>query len=1160
MAAGAWWVVRPVALERPPALAPPAPAETTELIGRLPLVFEPGGSPSTFIARTPGYSVRIDGRSLDVRMSGAVAHAVFDGATAAPSPVAGHDTGARRHYLVGSPDTWRTDEPLYSRIEYRDVYPGIDVAFYGTDRRLEYDFIVHPGADPSAIRLRIEAPAEAMLDEQGHVRVRTGGAALQLLRPITFQPRGTSRTPVASRYRLDQTEAGSIVSIDVAPYDHGETLVIDPVLGYAMPLGGAGFDDGHAVAVDQAGNVYVAGTTLSSNFPTAAPGSQAGGGRGDVFVAKLASAGGGLLWSTVIGGSGLDEVRGLAVDDTGAVYLAGLTTSPDFPTVGAAQGAPGGSLDGFVAKLAPTGGALVFATYLGGAENDEINGLALDASRSTYVVGTTYSSNLPVLAPRQPALAGGTDAFVAKLGPSGALAFSTYHGGSRSDDGRAIAVDGTGAAVVAGSTQSTNFPLAAQTQGANRGGLDAFVSRFTPTGGGLAYSTYLGGSDLDGADAVRVDGAGRLFVAGTTRSADFPVLNGPDAQHSGDVDAFLVAIAPTPAVIASTYVGGSRSDRARGLGLDAQGRVFVAGQTASVDLPAPGGLQPALGGSRDGFIAMFGLIGSSLVNGWTTYHGGGSDEDIQGIAVDRAGRLALVGTVEYATAQPGGASDVFVVRMSNGDPVADTDHDGMPNEWETQFDLDPLANDAGGDLDGDGVSNLDEYRAGSHPAGRHTRYLAEGATSSFFSTELALGNTSGNRATVLFRFQKADGTTVPAVVALAPGARSSLDVSTVPSMTEAEFSTVIESNEPVVVDRTMVWDRRWSYGSHAETSIESPATTWYLAEGATGGSFDLFYLIQNPGDLAASVQVTYLLPSPAAPVVKTYSVPPRARFNIWVDQEDTRLRSTDISARIVSTNNQPILVERAMYMRASGQVFGAGHESAAITTPSTGWFLAEGATGDYFDLFVLVANPNTTDAAVRATFLLPDGTSVVKTYTVRRESRFNIWVDQQDPRLANAAVSTIVESTNGVPIIVERAMWWPGPTSATWTEAHNSFGTTVTGTRWALAGGERGGTLATDTYVLVANASTFAGQIRVTLSFEDDGSKSERLYAVAPRSRHNVPIGVDFPEATGRRFSTLVESVGAQPAQIVVERAMYSDSAGRRWAAGTNALATRLAP
>jgi hypothetical protein len=238
-------------------------------------------------------------------------------------------------------------------------------------------------------------------------------------------------------------------------------------------------------------------------------------------------------------------------------------------------------------------------------------------------------------------------------------------------------------------------------------------------------------------------------------------------------------------------------------------------------------------------------------------------------------------------------------------------------------------------------------------------------------------------------------------------------------------------------------------------------------------------------------------------------------------------------------------------------VFSAGHESAAIAAPATEWVLAEGATGPYFDLFVLIANPGTQDAEVEATYLLPDGTTIVKPYHVPATSRFNIWVDNEGGPLADTAVSTTVRSTNAVPIIVERAMWWPGDVS-TWQEAHNSSGATTTGTRWALAEGEVDTTRGLETYILIANTSATLADVKVTLLFED-GPPAEQTYSgIPPRSRFNVPVGEFFPQAAKKRFGAIVESVGSTPAQIVVERAMYWDAAGQHWAAGTNALATRL--
>lgn len=517
-------------------------------------------------------------------------------------------------------------------------------------------------------------------------------------------------------------------------------------------------------------------------------------------------------------------------------------------------------------------------------------------------------------------------------------------------------------------------------------------------------------------------------------------------------------------------------------------------------------------------------------------------------------------TVQVNNVLVGGAARNFTYNVIAFDPavagVQDTDMDGLPDSWETTFGLDPNSsvgvNGALGDPDGDGRTNLQEFQDGTHPRGFAARYLAEGATSTFFSTRIALLNPTNTNQVANLRFLRATGGPVSTIVPLPALARRTVDVQTLPGLANAAFATVIESEGVVVVDRTMTWNSD-GYGSHAETSVPSPAMTWYLAEGATHSGFQLFYLLQNPNATAATVQVEYLLPPPRAPVVKSYTVDPSSRANVWVNTE-AELMSTDVSATITST--LPIVVERAMYLDRPGQPFSAGHESAGIAAPATTWFLAEGATGPYFDLFVLIANPNQAAAEIRARYLLPDGTVIEKDYQVAGKSRFNIWVDAEGAALADTAVSTTITSTNAVPVLVERAMWWPG-SSATWHESHNSAGATATGTMWAMAEGEVGGARDLETYVLIANTSASAGQARVTLYFED-GTTSQKVVELMANSRTNVAVAVDFPAAAGRRFGVIVESIGATPAQVVVERAMYSDALGVNWAAGTNALATRL--
>jgi hypothetical protein len=256
-----------------------------------------------------------------------------------------------------------------------------------------------------------------------------------------------------------------------------------------------------------------------------------------------------------------------------------------------------------------------------------------------------------------------------------------------------------------------------------------------------------------------------------------------------------------------------------------------------------------------------------------------------------------------------------------------------------------------------------------------------------------------------------------------------------------------------------------------------------------------------------------------------------------------------------SIDGAPIVVERAMYASLPGEAFGAGHNSAGVTAPATRWFLAEGATGSFFDLFALIANPSAEAAEVDVEFLLDNGTVVSKHYRIAANSRYTLSVKDADPRLRDAALSTIVTSANAVPIVVERVMWWPSPV---WIEGHNSPGETTTGTRWGLAEGESGGERSKATYILVANTSDFAGSARVTLLFED-GTTAERVVALRPKSRINVPVDVaNFPTSANRRYGAVIESLGANPAQIVVERAQYWNANGVAWAAGTNALATKL--
>jgi hypothetical protein len=499
--------------------------------------------------------------------------------------------------------------------------------------------------------------------------------------------------------------------------------------------------------------------------------------------------------------------------------------------------------------------------------------------------------------------------------------------------------------------------------------------------------------------------------------------------------------------------------------------------------------------------------------------------------------------------------------------VYDRDQDGdtMSGAWEARFGLNPLdPADAAGDADGDGVSNVVEFERGSHPAGAFTRYLAEGAVNAFFSTRLATFNPNDVETDVVFRFLGTSGRSTSLVQTLPPRTRATIDLSqriAGSSAPENDFSTTIESDHPVVVDRTMMWGANHT-GAHAETSIEAPSTTWYLAEGATHGDFDLFYLLENPNDVEATVTIDYLRLAPQPPVVKRYTVQAHSRLTIWVDAEGPELEACDTAASIVST--QPIVVERAMYSSRSGEPFAAGHGGAAVSAPATSWFLAEGATGQFFDLYVLVANPGTTPASLIVTYLLPSGETFTKPYEVGPRNRLTIGVDGEDPRLADTPVSMVVESINGQPIVVERTMLWP---QGQWYGMHLSAGATTTGTKWALAEGQVGDPVAAasldpsrpaipfETFILIANVSPTPGTVTISVYVEGgQASPAPHVVQIAGNSRLTVPMSALLPNQSAR-FGTIIESDGIS---LVVERAMYATVNNRLWDAGTVSLATKL--
>ncbi|MBI4637936.1 MAG: SBBP repeat-containing protein [Candidatus Rokubacteria bacterium] len=397
--------------------------------------------------------------------------------------------GRINYFLGNDPARWRTNIPTYARVRYGDVYPGVDLVYDGSRRRMEFDFVLAPGADPGLIRLAFEGAGSVALDERGDLLLKTAAGELRLQKPHLYQESGGRRVAVDGSFALVAAPckgrpcpaAPVQVAVQVAAYDTGKPLVIDPVLSYSTYLGGSAGDEGFGIAVDASGNAYVAGQTSSTNFPTASALQPVLGGFSDAFVTKLDPSGATLVYSTYLGGSAVElngGTAGIAVDASGNAYVTGDTSSTDFPTASALQPASGGSTDAFVTKLNPTGAALVYSTYLGGSSNDRGLGIAVDASGNAHVTGITLSTDFPTASALQPAFGGIIDAFVTKLDPTGAtLVYSTYLGGSNNDQGHSIAVDASGNAYVTGFTLSTDFPTVSALQPAFGGLDDAFIAR-----------------------------------------------------------------------------------------------------------------------------------------------------------------------------------------------------------------------------------------------------------------------------------------------------------------------------------------------------------------------------------------------------------------------------------------------------------------------------------------------------------------------------------------------------------------------------------------------------------------------------------------------------------------------------------------------------------
>src|SRR6266852_1790735 len=701
---------------------------------QLPLSFEPNvgqsKTPANYIAHGKGYEVQLEPAQVSLRFHAGMQRAAssmamqFVDANSTSGFAALDRLPGKSNYLIGTrPEEWRTNISTFGKVLEKAVYPGIDVAYYGTQRQLEYDFVVAPGADANLIRFRMRGADSVRIDEAGDLLVALAGSELRFHKPLAYQEKASAKRAVEVAYAVDSTET---VSFKIGKHDPKLALVIDPILSYSTYLDGSNIDGANAIALAPNGTAFIAGGTFSTDFPTAHPLQPNHGGPDDldrdVFVAKLSADGSTLLYSTYLGGKNDDVGTGIAVDTFGDAYVTGTTRSPDYPvTQGSLNVECGGDgkcgaswnpqglivSNGFVTKLNAAGSGLIYSTFIGYYENVRCQAIAVDNNEVAYITGPTSADimpTVPIIPPATPpppflrpglgsfqAVFGGgqSDAFVMKISATGSTdLYLSYLGGSNEDIGYGIAVDGSANAYITGLTYSTDFPTANPLQAANGGAGDAFVTKVNTQGSGaasLVFSTFLGGNGLDQGNGVAVDRGGNLYVAGGSSSTSLVGTAGVlqvnchlDAANTCEGDAFVAKFnsGAIPTLAYLTFLGGSFADTATGIAVEPvnppSGFAYVTGSTVSTDFPVTDAVfQPKFGGGNaDAFVAKLDPAGATLL--YSSYLGGTNTDIGYGIAADTGGNAYVAGqtcSLDFPLANPeqvtpGGNCDAFVSKVS----------------------------------------------------------------------------------------------------------------------------------------------------------------------------------------------------------------------------------------------------------------------------------------------------------------------------------------------------------------------------------------------------------------------------------------------------------------------------------------------------------------
>jgi hypothetical protein len=658
-------------------------------IARFPLRFEEnyGQSPQVvrYTAHAGAYNLQLTDRGPAFLMDGKRVQLGMVHSSKAPRIEGLERLAADTNYLVGQENQWHTGVANYARVRYHEVYPGVDVVYYGNSGQLEYDFQLQAGVNPDAVRMEFAGADHLAITPDGDLSIGADGKDLIQKKPAIFQ----DGRRIAGRYiLLAPNQAGLVLE----KYDPSRPLVIDPILQFGQYFGSSGTDQITAMKMGPNNLLYIAGSTNTSEMPYidgAFDNSNAG--LTDCFIAIMdtsPNAGNQLIYFSYLGGSNIDIPVALDVDQNGVVYLTGSTTSTNFPVAGNSfQTTGAGSVQAaFVAAIDHTqygGNSLIYSSYLGGTTGLNVgNGIAVDRNGQMYVVGTTRSTDFPVTdSAYAGVLYGPQDAFITVLSLYGSSAvYSTYMGGELADDGRAIAVGSNGLVYFAASTFSTLFPMEGHSyRNYLSGGIDVVVGviDITKHGNGadgtpasMIYSSYLGGTDIDEVRSMSLDANNNMLLTGYTFSSDFPVTaNAVSPSAPGNGDVFLTIVNPNDPphfMVYSSYFGGSQGEVAYAIKPDTIGGFYVSGYTLSTDLYTVAAPQPGSGGGINMFMAQINpnVAGKAGIK-FSSYLGA------KGIYVGNAITLGSDGSVYMAgygqsglptwNSYAGGSSDGFLV-------------------------------------------------------------------------------------------------------------------------------------------------------------------------------------------------------------------------------------------------------------------------------------------------------------------------------------------------------------------------------------------------------------------------------------------------------------------------------------------------------------------